>query len=58
MEDCLTFCSWYMDGVETIFNQPIRTMEESTGVVSSVTLDNREFTQAHRYMLFNFENIY
>nr|POE61169.1 hypothetical protein CFP56_60158 [Quercus suber] len=33
-------------------------MEDSTGAVSSVTLDNREFTQAHRYVLFNSENIY
>nr|POE87659.1 hypothetical protein CFP56_51745 [Quercus suber] len=33
-------------------------MEESTRAVSSVTLDNRELTQVHRYLLFNFENIY
>ena len=33
-------------------------MEESTGAVSSMTLDNRELTQAHQYMLFNSENIY
>ncbi|KAK9987838.1 hypothetical protein SO802_028077 [Lithocarpus litseifolius] len=46
-----------MEGVETIFNRPTRVIEESTGVVSSVTLDNREFTQAHRYVLFNSENI-
>ncbi|KAL0005927.1 hypothetical protein SO802_013488 [Lithocarpus litseifolius] len=47
-----------MEGVETIFNRPTRAMEESTGAVSSVTLDNREFTQAHRYVLFNSENIF
>ena len=58
MEECLTFCSRYMEGVETIFSQPIREMEESTGAVSSVALDNRELTQAHRYVLFNSENIY
>ncbi|XP_030934441.1 uncharacterized protein LOC115959910 isoform X3 [Quercus lobata] len=58
VEECLTFCSRYMEGVETIFNRPRRAMEESTGVVSSVTLDNQEFTQAHRYVLFNSENIY
>ena len=58
MEECLTFCSQYIKGVETIFNRPTRTMEESTGAVSSVTLDNKELTQAHRYMLFNSENIY
>nr|POE88817.1 hypothetical protein CFP56_43349 [Quercus suber] len=33
-------------------------MEDLTGAVSSMTLDNREFTQAHRYVLFNSENIY
>ena len=58
VEECLTFCSRYMKGVETIFNRPTRMMEESTGAVSSVTLNNREFTQAHRYVLFNSENIY
>ena len=58
VEECLTFCSRYMEGVETIFNRPTRTMEESTGAVSSVILDNKEFTQAHRYVLFNSENIY
>ena len=58
MEECLTFCSRYMDGVETIFNRPTKAMEESTGAVSSVTLDNKKFTEAHHYMLFNSENIY
>ena len=58
MEECLTFCSRYMDGVETIFNQPTKAIEESTGAVSSVTLDNKKFTEAHHYMLFNSENIY
>nr|POF03251.1 hypothetical protein CFP56_55588 [Quercus suber] len=58
VEECLTFCSRYMEGVEIIYNRPTRTMEESTGAVSSVTLDNREFTQTHRYVLFNSENIY
>nr|POF03249.1 hypothetical protein CFP56_55586 [Quercus suber] len=47
-----------MEGVETIYNRPTRTMEESTRAVSSVTLDNREFTQTHRCVLFNSENIY
>ena len=58
MEECLIFCSRYMEGVETIFSQPTRTMEELTGTVSSVALDNRELTHAHRYVLFNSENIY
>ena len=58
VEECLTFCSRYMEGVETIFNRPTRTIEEATGTVSSVALDNRELTQAHSYMLFNSKNIY
>nr|POE88815.1 hypothetical protein CFP56_43347 [Quercus suber] len=33
-------------------------MEDLTWAFSSMTLDNREFTQAHRYLLFNSENIY
>ncbi|XP_050277672.1 uncharacterized protein LOC126719127 [Quercus robur] len=33
-------------------------MEESTWVVLSVALESRELTQAHRYVLFNSENIY
>ncbi|KAL0004203.1 hypothetical protein SO802_011764 [Lithocarpus litseifolius] len=57
VEECLTFFSRYMEGVETIFNRPSRTIDESTGVVSIVTLNNREWTQAHRYVLFNSENI-
>ena len=54
---CLTFCSRYMEEVETIFNQPTRTIKESTGAVSIMTLNNREWTQAHCYVFFNFENI-
>ncbi|XP_075665539.1 uncharacterized protein LOC142635228 [Castanea sativa] len=45
VEECLTFCSRYMEGVETIFNQPTRMIEESTGVVSivmSLTTVDRE----------------
>ena len=58
VEECFTFCSRYMEGVETIFSRSTRTMEESIGAVSSVALDNRELTQVHRYVLFNSENIY
>ncbi|XP_050280569.1 uncharacterized protein LOC126721563 [Quercus robur] len=57
VEECLTFCSRYMEGMETIFNRPTRMIEESTGVVSIMTLNNKEWTQAHRYILFNSENI-
>nr|POE44699.1 hypothetical protein CFP56_76621 [Quercus suber] len=47
-----------MEGVETIFSRPTRAIEDSTGAVSTVALDNRELTQAHRYVLFNSENIH
>nr|XP_023912490.1 uncharacterized protein LOC112024082 isoform X2 [Quercus suber]XP_023912491.1 uncharacterized protein LOC112024082 isoform X3 [Quercus suber] len=57
VKECLTFCSRYMEGVETIFNRPTRTIEDSTRVVSIVALNNREWTQAYRYILFNSENI-
>nr|POE84281.1 hypothetical protein CFP56_71291 [Quercus suber] len=46
-----------MEGIETVFSRLTRAIEESTGAVSSVALDNRELTQAHRYVLFNSENI-
>ena len=42
VEECLTFCLQYMEGVETIFNRPTKMIKESTGVVSIVTLNNRE----------------
>uniref|UniRef100_A0A7N2N0X3 DUF4218 domain-containing protein n=1 Tax=Quercus lobata TaxID=97700 RepID=A0A7N2N0X3_QUELO len=38
VEECLTFCSRYMHGIETIVTRPIRTVENSTGVVSYFTL--------------------
>jgi len=44
VEECLTFCSRYMEGVETIFNRLTRKIKESTRAVSSVALDNRELT--------------
>ena len=55
VEECLTFCSRYMEGVEAIFNQPTRMIKESIRVVSIVTLNNKEWTQAHCYVLFNSE---
>ena len=41
VEECLTFCSRYMHGVETIFTRSIRTVENSTGAVSYFTLGIR-----------------
>ena len=56
-EECLTFCSRYFKSVETIFNRPVRNVEESTGAVVSITLDSNSWIQAHRYVLFNCEEI-
>uniref|UniRef100_A0A2N9IH12 CRIB domain-containing protein n=1 Tax=Fagus sylvatica TaxID=28930 RepID=A0A2N9IH12_FAGSY len=56
-EECLTFCSRYLESVETVFNRPIRNNEEFTGAMLSITLDQKSMTQAHRYVLFNCDEI-
>ena len=57
-EECLTFCSRYFKSVETVFNRPVRNVEESMGAVVSITLDSNSWIQAHRYVLFNCAEIY
>lgn len=56
-EECLTFCSRYLDSVETVFNRPARNVEGSTGSISHFELDQKSWTQAHRYVLFNTDEI-
>ena len=56
-KECLTFRSRYFKSVETVFNRPVRNVEESTGAVVSITLDSNSWIQAHRYVLFNCEEI-
>ena len=56
-EECLTFGSSYFKSVETAFNQPVRNVKESIGVVVSITLDSNSWIQAHCYVLFNCEEI-
>ncbi|KAK5845753.1 hypothetical protein PVK06_001969 [Gossypium arboreum] len=67
-EECMTFCSRYLD-VETRLNRPSRNAElndpnlnktylfqsygEPIGKVEIVELDNRSWIQAHRYVLFH-----
>ncbi|KAK5826123.1 hypothetical protein PVK06_021033 [Gossypium arboreum] len=67
-EECLTFCSRYLD-VETRLNRPSRnaglndpnldktylfqSYEEPIGKVEIVELDDRSWIQAHRYVLFH-----
>ena len=56
-EECLAFCSRYFKSVETAFNRPVRNVEVSMGAVVSITLDSNSWIQAHRYVLFNCEEI-
>jgi len=57
VEECLTFCARYMEGVENIFNRPTRLIKGSTRAMSSMQLMNIELTQAHRYILFSSKEI-
>ncbi|XP_038976111.1 uncharacterized protein LOC120107031 [Phoenix dactylifera] len=64
-EECLTFCSRYLEGVETVFNRPQRNCDiienadvykfssggRVLGKVESVVLDQKSLAQAHRYVL-------
>ena len=56
-EECLAFCSLYFKSVETAFNRHVRNVEESMGTVVSITLDSNSWIQAHRYVLFNCEEV-
>lgn len=70
-EECLTFCSRYLEGVETIFNRPQPNydnvhnandyMFSSSGRVlgksESVILDEISLSQAHRYVLLHCDKI-
>ena len=53
----LAFCSRYFKSVETAFNWLVRSVKESIGAVVSITLDSNSGIQAHRYVLFNCEEI-
>ena len=56
-EECITFCSHYFKSIKIEFNQPVRNVEESISMVVSITLDSNSWIQAHRYVLFNCEEI-
>lgn len=56
-EECLTFCSRYLDSVETVFNRPSRNVEDASGSITNFELDQKSWTQAHRYVLFNSDEI-
>ncbi|XP_020098574.1 uncharacterized protein LOC109717295 isoform X1 [Ananas comosus] len=70
-EECLTFCSRYFEGVETIFNRSRRNCDNvnsgedfmflsggrAIGKVESVILGEIFLAQAHRYVLLHYEKI-
>ncbi|XP_028074364.1 uncharacterized protein LOC114276753 [Camellia sinensis] len=63
VEECMTFCSRYLDDVESKLNRPIRNYDVSDnpgillghalGKGEGFALDNTSWVQAHRYVLFN-----
>ena len=63
VEECMTFCSRYLDDVEAKLNRPIRNYDVSDnpgillghalGKGKGFALDNTSLEQAHRYVLFN-----
>nr|GEY59289.1 hypothetical protein [Tanacetum cinerariifolium] len=66
-DECLTFCSRYVEGVETLFNRPPRNDKtiyrkeiymlnsrgRKLGKVDILELDYTSLAQAHRYVLLN-----
>lgn len=71
-DECLTFCSWYLEGCETKFkrkgrNDVIERECSSMPFFNNkgrflagkrvVTLDHKVWIQAHRYILFNYDDI-
>ena len=72
-EECLTFCSRYLDGVETTFSRPPRNPNVASdgefngylfttygaviGKIDVIMLDNMTWSQAHRYVLDQHRNI-
>nr|GEU41986.1 hypothetical protein [Tanacetum cinerariifolium] len=65
-DECLTFCSRYFKGVETLFNRPPRNDEHvlekemyilnsggrKLGKIKIIELDHKSLAQAHRYVPF------
>lgn len=70
-QECLTFCSRYFEGVETVFNRPQRnddailneemylfnTGGQPKGQVEMVEIDELSLKQAHRYVLLHVDGI-
>ncbi|KAH1073404.1 hypothetical protein J1N35_025732 [Gossypium stocksii] len=72
-KECMTFCSRYLEDVETRINRPSRndgftnhnlaetylfqSYGQAIGKVEIAHLDNRSWVQAHRYILFHHDSI-
>ena len=64
-EECLTFCSRYLEGVKTVFNRPqwhsdfventklykFLTVERILRKTESIILDQKSIAQVHHYVL-------
>ncbi|XP_039142864.1 uncharacterized protein LOC120280181 isoform X1 [Dioscorea cayenensis subsp. rotundata] len=64
VEECITFCSRYFEGVDTRFYKTPRNDDfgdpfngHGIGKSTTFTLNPIEWKQAHRYMLFNSESL-
>jgi len=69
--ECITFCSRYFDGVETVFNRPRRndvnnpnedmylfgTAGQPKGMVQMVEISEISLQQAQRYVLLHLDDI-
>ena len=57
-EECLTFCSRYLNNVESRLDRPVRNNDESViGGVQPFVLSELEWQQTHRYVLFNCDKV-
>lgn len=62
-EECMTFCTQYLSDIETRSNRPRRNDDEGVesgrfvGREENITLDYISRVQAHRYVLFNTEDV-
>ena len=59
MEECMNFCSQYLNDVETKLNRPVRNyngaanMGRAVGETTTFNLGHTSYVQCHRYILFN-----
>jgi uncharacterized protein DUF4218 len=72
LEETITFCSRYLEGVETVFNRQRRNDDDNDaysssywfnscgrtiGQVKVITLPNKSKVQIHRYVLTQFQEL-